>query len=125
MTEKAAEESKAMAEGDLPALDDAFAQSIGYDDAKAFETALSANMQTEKEMQAAQKRRGAYLDELAKESKIFYPPALREYELDDIEARFASPSPAQAQRWNAISQIRKRRMRNCERVGEYRCRYAR
>ena len=87
--QKAAEEARSMAEGELPALDDAFAQSIGYDDAKAFETALSANMQTEKEMQAVQKRRGAILDDLAKESKIFYPPALREYELDDIEARFA------------------------------------
>ncbi len=87
--QKAAEEARSMAEGDLPALDDAFAQSIGYDDAKAFETALGANMQTEKEMQAVQKRRGAILDDLAKESKIFYPPALREYELDDIEARFA------------------------------------
>jgi FKBP-type peptidyl-prolyl cis-trans isomerase (trigger factor) len=86
--QKAAEESRAMAEGDLPALDDSFAQSIGYDDAKAFETALSANMQTEKEMQADQKRRGAILDDLAKNSKIFYPATLREYELDDIEARF-------------------------------------
>ncbi len=87
--QKASEEARAMTEGELPALDDAFAQSIGYDDAKAFEAALSANMQTEKEMQADQKRRGAILDELAKASKISYPSTLREYELDDIEARFA------------------------------------
>lgn len=86
--QKAAEESRTMAEGDLPAIDDAFAQSIGYDDAAAFETALSANMQTEKEMQASQKRRGAILDDLAKDAKISYPSMLREYELDDIEARF-------------------------------------
>ena len=86
--QSAAEESRAMAEGELPPIDDAFAQSIGYDDAAAFEIALGANMKTEKEMQAVQKRRGAILDELAKESKISYPMALRNYELDDIEARF-------------------------------------
>ncbi|HVM73931.1 MAG TPA: trigger factor [Candidatus Paceibacterota bacterium] len=87
--QKAAEEARAMAEGDLPALDDAFAQSIGYDDAAAFEKTLSTNMQNEKEIQAAQKRRGAILDELVRESKISYPAVLKHYELDDIEARFA------------------------------------
>ena len=87
-TQKAAEESRAMKEDELPALDDAFSQSIGYDDAEGFFKALRANMQTEKETQAMQKHRGAILDELAKSSKISYPIALREYELDDIEARF-------------------------------------
>jgi trigger factor len=87
-TQKAAEESRAMKEDELPALDDPFAQSIGYENAEGFFKALRANMQTEKETQAAQKRRGAILDDLAKESKINYPITLREYELDDIEARF-------------------------------------
>jgi trigger factor len=87
-TQQASEESRTMKEDELPALDDPFAQSIGYENAEGFFTALRANMQTEKETQAAQKRRGTILDELAKESKINYPVTLREYELDDIEARF-------------------------------------
>jgi trigger factor len=85
----AAEESRAMKEDELPALDDAFAASIGYDNAEAFFAALRSNMQTEKESQAAQKNRSAILDELAKLSKISYPTVLREYELNDIETRFA------------------------------------
>lgn len=88
-TQKAAEESRAMKEDELPSLDDAFAQSIGYENAEGFFTALRANMLTEKETQAAQKRRGAILDDLAKDSKIKYSVVLREYELNDIEARFA------------------------------------
>ena len=88
--QKAAEESRAMKGDELPALDDAFAQSIGYDSAEKFAEALGANMKNEKEMQAVQKRRGTILDELTKESKISYPATLREYELDDIEARFQS-----------------------------------
>jgi FKBP-type peptidyl-prolyl cis-trans isomerase (trigger factor) len=88
-SQKAAEESRAMKEDELPAIDDAFAQSIGYENAESFFTALRSNMQNEKEMQAVQKRRGTILDELAKESKINYPVTLREYELDDIESRFA------------------------------------
>jgi FKBP-type peptidyl-prolyl cis-trans isomerase (trigger factor) len=87
-SQKASEESRSMKEDELPALDDSFAQSIGYENAEGFFKALRANMQTEKETQAAQKRRGAILDELAKNSKINYPLTLREYELDDIEARF-------------------------------------
>ena len=88
-SQQAAEESRSMKEDELPALDDPFAQSIGYENAEGFFTALRANMQTEKETQAAQKRRGAILDELAKESRINFPLTLREYELDDIETRFA------------------------------------
>jgi trigger factor len=38
-------------------------------------------------MQAAEKRRAAILDELIAKSTIKYPAALREYELDDMEAR--------------------------------------
>jgi trigger factor len=78
-----------MKEEELPAIDDAFAQSIGYENAEGFFAALRTNMQNEKEMQEAQKRRGAILDDLAKASSINYPVILREYELDDIESRFA------------------------------------
>src|SRR3989344_1584628 len=85
--QKAAEESRAAEAGDLPELDDAFVQSLGYESAEKFSEALRTNIKTEKEMQAAEKRRALILDELVKDSTIQYPSALREYELDDMEAR--------------------------------------
>jgi len=88
--QKAAEESRAAEPKDLPELDDAFVQSLGYESAEKFRDALRANIKTEKEMQAREKRRALILDELVKESKISYPAALREYELDDMEARLSA-----------------------------------
>lgn len=85
--QKAAEESRAAETKDLPELDDAFVQSLGYESAEKFSEALRMNIKTEKEMQAREKRRALILDELVKDSKISYPAALREYELDDMEAR--------------------------------------
>jgi FKBP-type peptidyl-prolyl cis-trans isomerase (trigger factor) len=85
---KASEESRAIDTKNLPELDDAFAISIGYEGREKFVEALRTNMQTEKEMQASQKRRGALLDELVKKSEIHYPLVLREYELDDLQAQF-------------------------------------
>ena len=85
--QKAAEEAKAMEEKDLPALDDGFVQSLGYDSASAFTDALRKNIQTEKELRASEKRRAGILDELVKDSKISYPKALLEYELEEMEAR--------------------------------------
>lgn len=88
--QKAAEEIKALAEADLPALDDQFVQSLGYENAEKFSEALRANIKNEKELQAMQKRRAAILDELVKDSTIHYPAVLLEYELDDMETRLAS-----------------------------------
>ena len=85
--QKAAEESRAAEVKDLPELDNAFVQSLGYESAEKFIEALRANIKTEKEMQAHEKRRALILDHLVKDSKISYPSALREYELDDMEAR--------------------------------------
>src|SRR3989338_1637340 len=85
--QKAAEESRAAAEDDLPALDDAFVQSLGYENAEKFSEVLRTNIKTEKEMQASEKRRAAILDELVKDSTIRYPLALRDHELGDMEAR--------------------------------------
>ncbi|MEK7601861.1 MAG: trigger factor [Patescibacteria group bacterium] len=85
--QKAAEESRAAEEKDLPTLDDAFVQSLGYPDAAVFSEALRKNIQNEKELRATEKRRAAILDELVKDSKISYPATLREYELDDMEER--------------------------------------
>lgn len=86
--QKAAEESRGMKPEELPALDDAFVTTLGYENAEKFSTALRENIKTEKELRAREKRRSAMLDDLVKESKISYPVALREYELDDMEARF-------------------------------------
>lgn len=84
---KAAEEARAMKEEELPALDDAFVQSLGYENAEKFAETLRTNLKSEKEMQAAEKRRAGILDELVKAAKVAYPSRLREYELDDMEGR--------------------------------------
>ncbi len=84
---KAAEESKSVDVKDLPALDNAFVATLGYENAEKFSVALRENIKTEKEMRSREKRRSAILDDLVKGSKINYPVALREYELDDMEAR--------------------------------------
>ncbi len=85
--QKAAEESKAMDEKDLPELDDAFVQSLGIESAEKFIETVRKNLQTEKQTRAMEKRRAGILDELAKESSVSYPASLREYELEDMEAR--------------------------------------
>jgi trigger factor len=86
--QKASEESRAMKEEELPELDDTFVQSLGYESAEKFAEALKTNIKNEKEIRATEKRRSTILDELVKESKVSYPAVLREYELDDMEARF-------------------------------------
>ncbi|MDO8561230.1 MAG: trigger factor [bacterium] len=84
---KAAEESRTMEEKDLPALDDAFTQSLGYENSAHFEGRIRENMKTEKERQITEKRRQRILEDLVKDSKISYPAILREYELGDMEER--------------------------------------
>jgi len=86
---EAAEESHKMEEKDLPVLDDAFAKSVGYETADAFHSTVRENMKMEKSRMEFEKRRAAILDELLAQSKIKYPAILREYELDDIEARLS------------------------------------
>ena len=85
--EKAAEESRTAKEEELPALDDVFVQSLGYESAEKFAEALRVNIKNEKEMQSREKRRAAILDDLVKDAKISYPARLREYELEDMEGR--------------------------------------
>src|SRR3989338_5116337 len=52
-----------------------------------FSEALRKNIQTEKELRASEKRRSLILDGMVKDSTVLYPAALREFELDDMEAR--------------------------------------
>jgi FKBP-type peptidyl-prolyl cis-trans isomerase (trigger factor) len=86
---QASEEARAIPEADLPELDEAFVQSLGYPDIAAFSEAVRKNMQTEKEMQAAEKRRAAILEDLLKDAKVSYPVSLKNYELDEMEARLS------------------------------------
>lgn len=86
---EAAEQSRAAEEKDLPALDDDFVRSLGYESADQFAQTLRDNMKSEKENQALEKRRMEMLDEFVEKSKINYPSLLRNYELDDMEARLS------------------------------------
>ncbi|HVU75740.1 MAG TPA: trigger factor, partial [Candidatus Paceibacterota bacterium] len=97
--QKAAEEAKAMAEADLPVLDDVFVQSLGYADTAAFSDALRQNIHNEKQLRAMEKRRATILDELVKGSTIKYPASLLEYELDDMEARVKDDLARIGQTW--------------------------
>lgn len=83
----ASEAARAIAEGELPPLDDAFAQSLGYESADKFTSTVRTNMQSEKAARARETRRAAILDNIVKASTIHYPALLREYELEDMEAR--------------------------------------
>lgn len=84
---KASEAAREMKEEELPAIDDAFAQAIGYENAEAFSKALRENIKNEKEFRAREKVRAQILDELAEKAKISYPALLKEYEIDDMQAR--------------------------------------
>ncbi len=86
--QKASEESRAMKEEELPALDDQFVQSLGIESAEKFSETVRVNIKNEKELRAREKRRAAILEDLVQSSKIQYPPKLREYELGDLEGRF-------------------------------------
>ena len=85
----AMEAAKAIAEGELPPLDDEFALSIGYESVEKFTTDVRKNMQSEKEARAREVRRGAILEDIVKKADIHYPAMLREYELDDMESRIS------------------------------------
>ena len=85
---QAADEARALGEKDLPELDDAFAQTLGYENAKTFSESVRANIKTEKDLREAEKCRAGLLDELVKNTKISYPALLREYELEEMESQF-------------------------------------
>ena len=107
---KAAEEVKVMKPEELPALDDTFVQSLGYETAEKFSEILRTNMKTEKEMQAREKRRAAILDNLVKDSKISYPARLRDYELDEMEGRMKDDLTRMGTTFDAyLTQVKKTR----------------
>jgi FKBP-type peptidyl-prolyl cis-trans isomerase (trigger factor) len=108
--QKAAEESRSADTKDLPELDDAFVQSLGYPDAKTFSVAVRTNLGKEKKMRAQEKKRTAILDELVEKSKIRYPKALLEYELADMEARMKDDLSRIGQTFESyLAQVKKTR----------------
>ena len=80
-------EAQALDAKDLPALDDEFVKSIGYESEQAFRDKLREQLLHEKTLQENSKHRTVIIDALVKNSKISYPALLCEYELDDMEAR--------------------------------------
>ena len=88
-SEEAAAEAGKLEEKDLPALDDEFVKSLGYESEEKFVELVKSNIRTEKEMRETEKARAALLDDMVKNSEIKYPAILREYELEDMEARMA------------------------------------
>ena len=85
--DEAGEEAKKLQDKDLPDLDEEFVKSLGYESLDKFSHTVKANIKKEKELREEEKRRAALLDELVKGSTIKYPVVLKEYELDDMEAR--------------------------------------
>jgi FKBP-type peptidyl-prolyl cis-trans isomerase (trigger factor) len=84
---EAAKDAQAMEEKDLPALDDEFLKSLGYESLEKFSESVRMNLKTEKELQATEKRRAAMLDDLIEKSTVNYPRLLLEFEVDDMMAR--------------------------------------
>lgn len=85
--QKAGEEAKALADADVPELDEMFVQTLGYPSLDEFAAALHENIKNEKDIRAREKVRTEILDELIKNAQISYPALLKNYELDDMQAR--------------------------------------
>ena len=108
--QKAADESRALDEKDLPVLDDEFVKGLGYENAEIFSDALRTNSQNEKEFRAQEKRRAAILEDLVKGSRVSYPVLLRDYELDDMEARFKDDIERSGGSWEGyLAEVKKTR----------------
>jgi FKBP-type peptidyl-prolyl cis-trans isomerase (trigger factor) len=77
--------SAPVAEENLPALDDAFAQSLGdFKDLVDLKEKLRANMKNEKEVQAKDKRRGKIIEALLEKTLVAVPVIFVDSELEKI-----------------------------------------
>jgi trigger factor len=77
--------SAPVAEENLPALDDAFAQSLGdFKDLVDLKEKLRANMKNEKEVQAKDKRRGKIIEALLEKTPVAVPVIFVDSELEKI-----------------------------------------
>lgn len=106
--QKAHEESRAMDAADLPVLDDAFVQSLGYENAAGFENTLRENIKHEKTLRGKEKRRAEILDALLPKATIHYPSLLREYEINDIASQAKHEAEHAGLAWDQyLSHIKK------------------
>lgn len=78
-------EGKEKTEAELPALDDAFVQTLGsFNTVEDFKMKLRENIKLEKENQAREKRRIKIVEDIIGESKIDMPKVLIDSELDKM-----------------------------------------
>jgi trigger factor len=85
-------------------------QSLGLESVEKFSEGLRANIKNEKALRAREKRRAEILEELTKRSTIKYPAILREYELDDMEARLKADLERMGGTFEAyLAQVKKTR----------------
>lgn len=87
--EKAYEEAQKLEESALPALDDAFAQSLGATSAADLTERMRDNMHTDKERKAHEKVRLAIIEDILGKAPLKLPAILIEHELDRMVQRLA------------------------------------
>jgi len=74
---------------ELPGLDDAFAKTLGFENAEKFTEKLRENIKHEKEHRAREKNRIAIIEDIIKSANIPLPNVLVEHELNAMEEQFA------------------------------------
>lgn len=87
--EAALEKAEKTVPEELPALDDAFVQTIGFDTTAAFEESIRKNLQTGKEDRARSEMRAKILKGIAATVVVEVPEPLVEYEIAKMEAGLA------------------------------------
>lgn len=84
----ALETSKKTDAKELTDLDDAFVQSLGFENVVTFTESVKTNIASEKKRAAEEKRRSELLEALVEASDISLPPIMISWETDEIEAQF-------------------------------------
>ncbi|HET8581344.1 MAG TPA: trigger factor [Candidatus Paceibacterota bacterium] len=74
---------------ELPPIDDAFVQTLGYADAATFTTKLRENIANEKANREREKARIAMMEDIIGKTELTIPPPVIEAELENMEAQFA------------------------------------
>ncbi len=97
----AAEAARTHAVDDLPILDDEFVKTLGLSGTSEFATRVREQIQHEKQMQADSKHRTVIIDALVSGATIKYPAILKDYELDDMEARLKDDLERMGQTFDA------------------------
>lgn len=86
--QQAAKDAQSMDTLSLPGIDDAFVQSLGFENVKMFTEKLRENIKNEKGLRAREKNRIAIMEDIIAASTIAVPAMLIEHELDGMEQQF-------------------------------------